>query len=66
MGGEIRAGGYYKCTCGYVYAVGESGGPMQQAACPRCGHAIGGLQHRLADGNEHAAFDGARNAAWPQ
>ena len=66
MGGEIRAGGYYRCSCGFIYAVGECGGPMQQAACPRCGSAIGGLQHRLAAGNEHAGFDGARDAAWPQ
>ena len=66
MGGEVRAGGYYRCACGYIYAVGECGGPMQQAACPRCGNVIGGLQHRLATGNQHAAFDGAANAAWPQ
>ena len=66
MGGEVRAGGYYRCSCGYIYAVGECGGPMQQAACPRCGNTIGGLQHRLATGNEHAGFDGAGNAAWPQ
>ena len=25
MGGEIRAGGYYQCVCGYPYAVGECG-----------------------------------------
>ena len=66
MGGEIRAGGYYRCACGYIYAVGECGGPMQQANCPRCGSTIGGQQHRLAAGNQHAAFDGAAAAAWPQ
>ena len=66
MAGEVRAGGYYRCSCGYIYAVGECGGPMQQAACPGCGNTIGGLQHRLAAGNEHARFDGARAAAWPQ
>ena len=66
MDGDVRAGGYYKCGCGYIYAVGECGGPMQQAACPKCGKTIGGLQHRLANGNEHANFDGAGEAAWPQ
>lgn len=66
MKGEIRAGGYYRCTCGYIYTVGECGGPMERAACPRCGHAIGGQQHRLEGGNEHVAFDGAEEAAWPQ
>ena len=66
MRGEIRAGGYYRCICGYIYTVGECGGPMERAACPRCGHAIGGQQHRLEGGNEHVAFDGAEEAAWPQ
>lgn len=66
MRGEIRAGGYYRCMCGYIYTVGECGGPMERAACPRCGHAIGGQQHRLEGGNEHVAFDGADAAAWPQ
>ncbi|KAL0045887.1 hypothetical protein WJX82_007633 [Trebouxia sp. C0006] len=66
MRGEIRAGGYYRCVCGYIYTVGECGGPMERAACPRCGHAIGGQQHRLEGGNAHVAFDGANAAAWPQ
>lgn len=47
MGGEIRAGGYYRCTCGYIYAVGECGGPMQRTPCPSCGNNIGGAGHRL-------------------
>lgn len=66
MRGEIRAGGYYRCTCDHIYAVGECGGPMERAACPRCGHAIGGQRHRLEGGNEHVAFDGVEEAACPQ
>jgi len=66
MGGEIRAGGNYRCTCGYIYAVGECGGPMQRAPCPMCGNNIGGQQHRLEAGNQHVALDGAGAAAWPQ
>ena len=66
MGGEIRAGGYYRCVCGYIYTVGECGGPMERAACPKCGHAIGGQQHRLESGNDHVDFDGADAPAWPQ
>ncbi len=66
MGVEIRAGGYYCCTCGYIYAVGECGGPMQRAPCPKCGNNIGGQQHRLEVGNQHVALDGAGAAAWPQ
>ena len=31
MRGEIRAGGYYRCACGFIYTVGECGGPMQRA-----------------------------------
>ena len=66
MGGEIRAGGYYRCVCGYIYTVGECGGPLQRAPCPRCGKNIGGQQHRLEAGNQHVALDGAAAAAWPQ
>ncbi len=66
MRGEIRAGGYYRCTCGYIYAVGECGGPMQRAPCRKCGNNIGGQQHRLEAGNHHVALDGAGAAAWPQ
>ena len=66
MGGEIRAGGYYQCVCGYPYAVGECGGPMQRAPCPKCQRNIGGEQHRLEAGNQHAGLDGAQAPAWPQ
>ena len=66
MRGKIRAGRYYSCACGYTYTVGESGGSMERAACPRCGHAIGGQQHRLEGGNAHVALDGEEEAAWPQ
>ena len=43
MDGDIRPGGCYECGCGYVYAIGECGGPMQQALCPGCGSNIGGF-----------------------
>ena len=66
MRGEIRAGGYYSCVCGYIHTVDECGGPMERAACPTCGHAFGGQQHRLEGGNAHVAFDGEDEAAWPQ
>ena len=74
MRGEIRAG-YYRCVCGYIYTVGECGGTMARAACPRCGHAIGGQQHRFegtyatrpaTGGSAHVAFDGTDVAAWPE
>lgn len=66
MHGEIKAGGYYKRACGLVYTVGECGGPMESAVCPRCGKYIGGTQHRLENGNQHDAYDGTHTAAWPQ
>ncbi len=47
MDGDIRPGGQYKCGCGYIYAIGECGGHMQQASCPGCGSNIGGASHRL-------------------
>lgn len=64
--GEVRAGGYYWCSCGYIHAIGECGNPTQQATCSQCGNVIGGLQHRLAPGNDHARIDGTQDPAWPQ
>ncbi|KAL3146447.1 NFX1-type zinc finger-containing protein 1 [Trebouxia sp. C0010 RCD-2024] len=65
-GGESRAGVYYRCVCGYPYAVVECGGPIQRAPCARCQRNIGGEQHRLQAGNQPAGLDGAQGPAWPQ
>ena len=40
-----------------------SGGPMQRAFCPKRQRNIGGTQHRLQAGNQHAGLDGARDPA---
>ncbi len=38
---------------------------MQKSKCPECGEVIGGQNHSLAEGNEHAGeFDGSKFAAW--
>ena len=63
----LSAGHWYKCPNGHVYAIGECGGAMEEGKCPVCKEAIGGRQHRLAQGNAHAGeFDGSRHAAWSE
>ena len=44
-------GHWFKCENGHVYAIGECGGAMEQAACPECGAVVGGGSHQLAVGN---------------
>lgn len=39
---NIRAGHYYKCLCGFIYVVGDCGGPNQKGRCPDCKREIGG------------------------
>ena len=63
----LRAGHWYKCPNGHVYAIGDCGGATEQSKCPDCNATIGGTQHRLAQGNAHAGeFDGSRHAAWSE
>ncbi|KAF2732002.1 hypothetical protein EJ04DRAFT_544890 [Polyplosphaeria fusca] len=48
---EFRGTGHwYECVNGHPFSVGECGMPMQLSRCPHCGEAIGGQQHRPADG----------------
>ncbi|XP_063384092.1 NFX1-type zinc finger-containing protein 1-like isoform X2 [Cydia fagiglandana] len=61
----LKAGHWYKCPNGHFYCIGECGGAMQLSRCPDCGAAIGGQQHTLTAGNQHAReMDGSRFAAW--
>ncbi len=62
---EVRQGAYYRCTCGFPYAIGECGGAMEVGRCPECGAAIGGERHQLQAGNQPANFNGHVGAAWP-
>ena len=43
----IPSGGWLKCQCGFVYAVGECGGTMQKSKCLNCGIAVGGTNHNM-------------------
>ena len=63
----LRAGHWYKCPNDHVYAIGECGGAMETSKCPDCNATIGGTNHALAQGNDHAGeFDGSPYAAWSQ
>ena len=64
---EAKEGSWYKCENGHYYQIGECGGAMEKSICPECKEEIGGGQHRLAEGNEHAGeFDGSSHAAWSE
>lgn len=51
----------------HIYAIGDCGGANQKSTCPECKVEIGGLQHRLSDGNKLASeMDGAPYAAYSE
>lgn len=56
----------HQCICGCLHAAGEYGRPLQQVPCPKCQRNIGGEQHRLEAGNQHAGSYSARGPAKPQ
>jgi hypothetical protein len=63
---NLAHGHWYKCTCGYLYAVGECGGPMQTSTCPTCRRPIGGTSHTLVSSSTVADdFAGGGAAANP-
>lgn len=47
-------GHWYTCEQGHYFTVGECGMPMEQAECPECGSAVGGLDHANAAGVRRA------------
>jgi hypothetical protein len=49
---EFRQGHWYKCPNGHTYCITECGQAMELAACPDCGAAIGGNNHRLLTTNQ--------------
>ena len=64
---RAKKGSWYKCKNGHYYQIGECGGAMERSICPVCKEEIGGGQHRLAEGNEHAGeFDGSSYAVWSE
>eukprot|EP00347_Sterkiella_histriomuscorum_P002994 403366003 len=62
---NLGPGHYYKCPNGHYYAIGDCGGAMEVSKCPDCGATIGGSNHALVQGNQHAGeFDNSSRAAW--
>ena len=39
----------YRCSCGYLYWIGDCGRAMVIGKCPVCGAKIGGEQHKLVN-----------------
>ena len=63
----LSKGHWYKCPKGHYYCIGECGGANQESKCPECKAIIGGTNHRLATGNQHAGeFDDSRFAAYSE
>lgn len=55
--GGTTVGHFFKCGNGHIYIITECGGAQQQTRCPvnGCGLAIGGLNYRLAAGQQLAS-----------
>ena len=63
----VKKGAWYKCPNGHVYAIGDCGGATVKSRCPECKGVIGGVNHALVEGNDHAAeFDNSNAAAWSE
>jgi hypothetical protein len=63
----LAKGHWFKCRQGHIYAIGECGGATERGTCPECKDVIGGVSHRLEEGNTVAAdMDGAQYAAWSE
>lgn len=58
----LSTGNWNKCPNGHFYVIGECGGAMEESKCPDCGSVIGGADHNLAAGNQHASELGGRPA----
>jgi hypothetical protein len=58
----LSRGHWNKCPNGHYYVIGDCGGAMETSKCPECQAVIGGNDHKLADGNRHAAELGGQPA----
>ena len=45
--------GIYKCSCDYVYSIGNCGYAMVTRPCPKCGKEIGGSNHTFVQRKGH-------------
>ncbi|ETN42088.1 uncharacterized protein HMPREF1541_04027 [Cyphellophora europaea CBS 101466] len=52
MSSEFRGTGHwYYCPNGHPFTIGNCGLAREQATCPECGAAVGGMNYQLAEGN---------------
>ncbi|KAI0881097.1 uncharacterized protein GGS22DRAFT_75682 [Annulohypoxylon maeteangense] len=50
----LGTGHWYNCENGHPFTIGECGMPMEQAICPECGAAVGGVNHTSVEGVQRA------------
>ncbi|KXT16524.1 hypothetical protein AC579_1326 [Pseudocercospora musae] len=50
----LGTGHWYRCANGHLFTIGECGMAMELSRCPQCGAAVGGQNHRAAEGVTHA------------
>jgi len=61
----LDKGHWYKCPNGHYYCIADCGGAVETSKCPDCNKTIGGTQHQLASGNQHAPeMDDSEYPAW--
>ena len=58
--------GWYFCTNGHPYTVGQCTRPMQTAKCPECGSSIGGKNDVPVTGNKSVSRDTVEKVAETQ
>lgn len=61
----LPRGNWNKCQNGHYYVIADCGGAMETSSCPDCQAVIGGKNHLLIGGNQHASELGGQNT-WDQ
>jgi hypothetical protein len=57
----LPRGNWNKCPNGHYYVIADCGGAMETSSCPDCQAVIGGNNHLLIRGNQHASELGGQN-----
>ena len=52
-----QANSFYKCSCGFIYGIGNCGKAWMESKCPECGLTIGGRSHKIAQREGHVQIN---------